>query len=184
MTASTCPRCRRTSHHPIDAIEGYCGACKAYTSRVYVGIGGRHAVVIVDQLGNHRGPLRHIRQHSPTGFGWGYGGSGPADLARSMLIDALGADAACATCAGRGKTCFRVGDGAEVPLPGEPLRLELESAGPCTECAGSGYGPHVERLYQRFKFDRIAKLPQDEGWRITVSEVLGWVSTQLLEERA
>jgi len=27
---------------------------------------------------------------SPTGFGWGYGGSGPADLALSILCDVLG----------------------------------------------------------------------------------------------
>ena len=34
--------------------------------------------------------LRHrIVLHSPTGFGWGYGGSGPADLALNMLYDYL-----------------------------------------------------------------------------------------------
>lgn len=34
-------------------------------------------------------PLRHFVLHSPTGFNWGYGGSGPADLARCILIDLL-----------------------------------------------------------------------------------------------
>lgn len=34
-------------------------------------------------------PLRHVSLHSPTGFGWGYGGSGPADLALSILCDVL-----------------------------------------------------------------------------------------------
>ncbi len=34
--------------------------------------------------------LRHIMYHSPTGFEYGYGGSGPADLARSILADACG----------------------------------------------------------------------------------------------
>jgi len=29
--------------------------------------------------------LRHIVRHSPTGFEYGYGGSGPADLALSIL---------------------------------------------------------------------------------------------------
>ncbi len=29
-------------------------------------------------------------RHSPDGFSWGYGGSGPADLARSILADYLG----------------------------------------------------------------------------------------------
>jgi hypothetical protein len=33
-----------------------------------------------------------LRDHSPTGFAWGYGGSGPAQLALAMLADALGDD--------------------------------------------------------------------------------------------
>lgn len=32
----------------------------------------------------------HIRNHSPTGFAWGYGGSGPAQLALALLVDFLG----------------------------------------------------------------------------------------------
>ena len=36
-------------------------------------------------------PLRlDVRNHSPDGFAWGYGGSGPAQLALAMLCDALG----------------------------------------------------------------------------------------------
>ncbi|MEO6035413.1 MAG: DUF6166 domain-containing protein [Verrucomicrobiota bacterium] len=31
-----------------------------------------------------------LRNHSPTGFAWGYGGSGPAQLALALLMDALG----------------------------------------------------------------------------------------------
>lgn len=37
-------------------------------------------------------PLRgcqEIWNHSPTGFEWGYGGSGPAQLALALLMDAL-----------------------------------------------------------------------------------------------
>jgi len=34
-------------------------------------------------------PLEHLVRHSPTGFEWGYQGSGPADLARSILADYL-----------------------------------------------------------------------------------------------
>lgn len=34
--------------------------------------------------------LEHQVRHSPTGFEWGYGGSGPAELARCLLIDAVG----------------------------------------------------------------------------------------------
>lgn len=31
-----------------------------------------------------------LRNHSPTGFAWGYGGSGPAQLALALLMHALG----------------------------------------------------------------------------------------------
>ena len=32
----------------------------------------------------------HIVYHSPTGMNWGYGGSGPADLALSLLTAVVG----------------------------------------------------------------------------------------------
>lgn len=38
-------------------------------------------------------PPRHdLRNHSPDGFNWGYGGGGPAQLALAILADALGDD--------------------------------------------------------------------------------------------
>jgi Family of unknown function (DUF6166) len=40
-------------------------------------------------------PLRlDLCNHSPTGFDWGYGGSGPAQLALAILADYLGAERA------------------------------------------------------------------------------------------
>jgi hypothetical protein len=35
-------------------------------------------------------PLAHYPFHSPTGFEWGFSGSGPADLARCILLHHLG----------------------------------------------------------------------------------------------
>lgn len=35
-------------------------------------------------------PLAHRVHHSPTGMEWGYSGSGPADLARSILWEFIG----------------------------------------------------------------------------------------------
>lgn len=32
-------------------------------------------------------PLKHHVHHSPDGFAWGYGGSGPSELARCILLD-------------------------------------------------------------------------------------------------
>jgi hypothetical protein len=34
-----------------------------------------------------------LREHSPDGFAWGYGGSGPSQLALAMCADALDSDA-------------------------------------------------------------------------------------------
>ncbi len=49
-------------------------------------------VVTVNVNGRQR-PLRprnDIRDHSPTGFEWGYGGSGPAQLALALVADCCG----------------------------------------------------------------------------------------------
>jgi hypothetical protein len=37
-------------------------------------------------------PRFDLRRHSPDGFQWGYGGSGPAQLALALLADATGDD--------------------------------------------------------------------------------------------
>lgn len=37
-------------------------------------------------------PRYDLRNHSPDGFAWGYGGSGPAQLALALLADATGDD--------------------------------------------------------------------------------------------
>ena len=51
--------------------------------KVYRGIRGndRYGIMVNDQ------PLHHVMIHSPTGFCWGYHGSGPADAALSILAD-------------------------------------------------------------------------------------------------
>lgn len=48
-----------------------------------------HAQVTVDSHGV-RTSLPHFVYQSPTGMDWGYSGSGPADLARSLLAHHLG----------------------------------------------------------------------------------------------
>ncbi len=61
--------------------------------RVYVGVrtaeGPGDTTVYVEQCGRRR-PLCHVVHHSPSGLSWGYGGSGPADTALSILANALG----------------------------------------------------------------------------------------------
>ena len=71
-----------------------------------------------------------IANKSPTGFEWGYGGSGPAQLALAILLDAL--------------------DDRD----------------------------QAERLYQAFKWAKVAGYPQ-HGFVMTEDEVLAWCSSHL-----
>ena len=48
--------------------------------------------VIVTVNGRRLNPRHDLWNHSPTGFEWGYGGSGPAQLALAILADHLGND--------------------------------------------------------------------------------------------
>jgi hypothetical protein len=50
---------------------------------------GKHIEAIIlwrDESGAHANIPHKIKYHSPTGFEWGYGGSGPADLALNILL--------------------------------------------------------------------------------------------------
>ena len=51
---------------------------------------GYAAIVTVD--GRPLDPRLDLWNHSPTGFEWGYAGSGPAQLALALLADHLGSD--------------------------------------------------------------------------------------------
>jgi hypothetical protein len=50
-----------------------------------------HAVVVTVD-GRKLNPRLDLWNHSPTGFEWGYGGSGPAQLALAILADHCGND--------------------------------------------------------------------------------------------
>ena len=64
--------------------------------RIYYGrrSGDGSAFVLVEQDGRKcrldPEPSLALRRHSPTGFEWGYGGSGPAQLALALLLDHFG----------------------------------------------------------------------------------------------
>ncbi|WP_182022578.1 DUF6166 domain-containing protein [Haloquadratum walsbyi] len=57
---------------------------------VYIGYRQRGRAV-VEKLPNHEQLTPHrslkVANHSPTGFEWGYGGSGPAQLALALLLN-------------------------------------------------------------------------------------------------
>jgi hypothetical protein len=61
--------------------------------RGYVDADNVAKVTVADGKAQRDLPLRlDLDNHSPTGFAWGYGGSGPAQLALALLADATGDD--------------------------------------------------------------------------------------------
>ena len=103
-----CRRCGRALRDPDSVARGYGPVCWA---KVRAEAAGQQALtegpeVLVQE--NDWGvpwppaPLLHIPYHSPTGFEWGYGGSGPADLALAILAHYLGEQEAVRRCLERG----------------------------------------------------------------------------------
>jgi hypothetical protein len=77
-------------------VEDLLPAAGGAPTRIYHGYSEDHgsamgpeAVFVEDEEGRVA-RLKHEVRHSPDGFSWGYSGSGPADLARSILADHLG----------------------------------------------------------------------------------------------
>lgn len=59
--------------------------------KTYRGHREGHATV-VSVAGEPLDPRLDLWNHSPSGFEWGYAGSGPAQLALALLADCLGED--------------------------------------------------------------------------------------------
>jgi len=61
--------------------------------KIYKGTRDRAVTVYPETGDSYPLPWRlDLWNHSPTGFNWGYGGSGPSQLALAMLADHLGND--------------------------------------------------------------------------------------------
>jgi Family of unknown function (DUF6166) len=68
------------------AVDNVLGALRV--ARLYVGvISNGQRVVYADKRKVIPGPSQLVWNHSPDGFNWGYGGSGPAQLALALLLD-------------------------------------------------------------------------------------------------
>ena len=102
-----CLVCLRPSFNSGDVRHLYCGWCRRYHADLgaeleqlrqkeefcYLGLrlcwGAQ--VLVTEPGGGLRvlGGRLDLRNHSPTGFDWGYSGSGPAQLALAILADYL-----------------------------------------------------------------------------------------------
>jgi len=138
--------------------------------------GGRLVTVTRDGI---ESPLRHIVRHSPTGMTWGYAGSGPADLARSILVDALGDQARCQLCRGTARLAVPQDEDSDADivafdgdLHGWHRDEQHRRAFDVQRCWKCEQGI-VALPYQQFKFEFVAGWPEF-GWAITQEAVLAW----------
>ena len=143
--------------------------------RVYRGLWARDGglVTIEDADGTITGVLAHVVRHSRSGLAWGYSGSGPADLARSLIIDALEHEARCSTCAGTGIWDAALGLSVDADELTEEAHEEF--VGTCPDC-DDGWSPLVGRIYQRLKIAVISTLPPEGDWCMSRAEVVAFVS--------
>jgi len=90
--------------------------------------------------------LKHYVGHSPSGFASGYNGSGPADLARCILVDFL----------------------ALKPKWDNYLHRSYKD--------GSSFPVIDAGVYQAFKRDVIANLPQLKPWELADITIIAWLT--------
>lgn len=123
--------------------------------------GGSTVVVVHDDGSEHPLPsCTKLMNHSPSGFAWGYSGSGPSQLALAILCDFFNR------------------------LPGSSIDELKRKAGQ----EGEKEPPTLERvswadwlavrLHQPFKAALIAKLPPDDGFTITDEQVAAILGIQ------
>ena len=134
-------RVPRLPPRPMESDMGMEAANEA-DDRVYRGLrdgeGNCHVRVMAAGavVGRPLPPRLDLANKSPSGFEWGYGGSGPAQLALALCADAL--------------------DDGEAAL----------------------------RVFQRFKFRVVGRLPRDEPWTLTAAGVRRHCRESAVEEEA
>ena len=64
----------------------------SYLYRGYANNDARGPRLVTVTSDGNEAPLRHLVWHSPDGFNWGYAGSGPSELARSIIGHLLETD--------------------------------------------------------------------------------------------
>lgn len=63
-------------------VDNGCGGQEVWVNTVVNGVPAAKMLPLKDSL--------KVCNHSPTGFNWGYGGSGPAQTALAILLDLTG----------------------------------------------------------------------------------------------
>lgn len=164
------PQRRRRERHPRPVTPAPpAGPGLAPGTSIHGDAPGRLVTVLAED-GQVLGLLPHWKRHAAE-FSWGYHGSGPAELARCILIAVLGAEAACPACAGTGYLAYDEAADREVPADLDDADQAVFRCGDCD--AGFTVTP---ALYQRFKDEVIAGLP-DQEWTLSVTGIRSWLTT-------
>jgi hypothetical protein len=122
-----------------------------------------------------RANVPHLKYHSPTGYECGYAGSGPADLALSVLHALL-------------PPLSEEEEVAQYELEGEAFDKAIADPSRWTEKLGPDrlrVCTLAVRLHQQFKMDFIARMPK-EGGHVPIADIHAWIERQRAElaERA
>lgn len=132
---------------------------------------GVSVVAIETERGEQLGLLHHVVRYSPTGLNWGYQGSGPADLARSLLIAALGDHARCPACAGTAQLVGEEDRYQDEPFNrGRAATYDPELVQRCLAC-DDGYRPLP---YQDFQREHVATWGNQ--WRMRRADIRAWLA--------
>jgi len=161
---ATCARCGRQLKDPASIAAGMGPTCAGKASRSDSGsLLGDQAVLndcgtlqevglVCRRLADGRAATNvpHVVvHHSPTGFEWGYAGSGPAELALNVLHQLL------------------------------PWRAGRRGAGSLARPVGGVLvSSDAMSLHQAFKFRFIAHMPE-QGARIPIEDINQWVIDRL-----
>ena len=125
----------------------------------------KHGLIVERITDNSiRANVPHVRYHSPTGYECGYGGSGPADLALSVLHEVL-------------PPVSPEEEEKQYELVGEAFDKVINDPARWADCVGVDRVrvSHLAlQLHQSFKEQFIARMPR-EGGHIPIQTILDWI---------
>lgn len=84
-------RARSAARAAIAQLGGHFCGFVGVRKREY---GGAHAFMVDEPMMHELDPRHDVYNHSPDGFEWGYGGSGPSQLALAICCNMVGRDRA------------------------------------------------------------------------------------------
>ena len=130
-----------------------------FVDLTYRGLRGKATLVLVEEHGGTKRLLRDDESRARGQFEWGYGGTGPANLAKFLALDVLGDLVLCPACLG-----------------GAAYTSKLVN---CRECKGSGQTPHLFAVQMSIAA-KVDTLPRDRetdrdwstDWTCTRREIL------------